>query len=146
MSGPPAALLCAYARTAYTVAEGRAVARTGRRSPSVDALLQRLGSRQGGFVTAWNPLSRRMPRGWNDRALERLRAASRRLPRAEGWGIGRSWSEAHLLLGADPRRVLVLARRFRQHAIVAVRAGAPARVVHAHGAPMPIAMPRPRDR
>jgi hypothetical protein len=124
------ALARAYARTAYEAAG--AVARIGRRSPTLDRLLRRLGARQGGFVTAWNPFSRRMPRGWNDRMLARLRQAARRLPVADGWGRGQGrgngWAERHLLVAADLRRVAVLARRFRQNAIVAVRLGGPARL------------------
>jgi hypothetical protein len=130
MRPPPPALLRAYARTAYA-AEG-AVAQIGRRSAAVDALLRRLGARQGGFVTAWNPFSRRMPPGWNRRMQARLEQATRRLPRARGEGSGkgsgRGWAEEHLLLAADPRVVWQLARRFRQSAVVVVRAGAPARL------------------
>lgn len=120
-------LLAAYRRTAYEAAG--AVARVGRRDAEVDALLRRLGTRQGAFVTAWNPWSRRMPDGWNARMMARLREAARRLPAAEGEGKGRSWSERHLLLAADPRRAAALARRFRQNAMVVARTGAPARLV-----------------
>lgn len=120
-------LLAAYRRTDYK-ANG-AVARIGRRSAAVDALLRRLGARQGAFVTAWNPWSRRAPDGWNARMMERLKASARRLPRAEGEGRGRGWSERHLLLATDPRRAAILARRFRQNAIVAVRAGTMARLL-----------------
>jgi hypothetical protein len=116
-------LSVAYRRTAYQ-ADG-AVARVGRRSPAVDALLRCLGGRQGAFVTAWNPYSRPMPRGWNERMQERLRQAARRLPRAEGWGRGRGWAEHNLLLVADPRRLAVLARRFRQNAVLVVGRGRP---------------------
>ena len=126
------ALLAAYRRTEYEAAG--AAARIGRRSAAIDGLLRRLGAREGAFVTAWNPLSRRMPVGWNARMMARLRAAARRLPRAEGEGRGRGWSERHLLLAADPRRAAALARRFRQNAIVAVRVGAPARLVPLRGA------------
>jgi hypothetical protein len=119
-------LLAAYRRTEYE-AEG-AVARVGRRGASVDALLRRLGARQGAFVTAWNPWSRRMPARCNARMMARLREAARRLPSAEGEGTGRGWSERHLLLAADPRRAAVLARRFRQSAVVVARIGAPARL------------------
>ena len=73
-----------------------------------------------------------MPAGRNARMMARLREAARRLPSAEGEGRGQGWSERHLLLAADPRRAAVLARRFRQNAIVAVRAGAPARLVLLH--------------
>jgi hypothetical protein len=120
-------LLAAYRRTDYEAAG--AVARVGRRSAAVDALLRRLGAREGAFVTAWNPRSRRMPPGWNARMMARLREAVRRLPSAEGEGRGRGWSERHLLLAADPRRAAALARRFRQNAMVATRIGAPARLV-----------------
>jgi len=119
-------LHAAYRRSPYEAAG--ATARIGRRSPAIDALLARLGARQGGFVGAWNPFSRRMPRGWNDRLLARLRLAARRLPQAEGWGGDASWREEHLLLAGDPRRLAVLGRRFRQNAIVVLRAGQPARL------------------
>ncbi|MBD0271336.1 MAG: DUF3293 domain-containing protein [Acetobacteraceae bacterium] len=120
-------LLAAYRGTDYEAAG--AVARIGRRSQGVDALLRRLGAREGAFVTAWNPWSRRMPPGWNARMMARLREAARRLPRAEGEGRGRGWSERHLLLAGDPRRAAALARRFRQNAIVVARVGATARLV-----------------
>jgi hypothetical protein len=120
-------LLAAYRRTDYEA--GGAVARVGRRSAAVDALLRRLGAREGAFVTAWNPWSRRMPPGWNARMTARLRQAARRLPSAEGEGRGRGWSERHLLVAADGRRAAALARRFRQNAVVVARAGTPARLV-----------------
>ena len=122
-----AGLITAYCRTIYEADDARA--RIGRRSAAVDALLRRLGTREGAFVTAWNPFSRRMPRGWNDRMLARLREAAHRLPRAEGNGGAGGWEERHLLIGSDPRRVAVFGRRFRQVAIVAVRRGQPVRLV-----------------
>ena len=127
------ALERAYRRSDYAAAG--AVARIGRRNPEIDAWLARVVARRGGFVGAWNPLSRRMPRGWNDRMLARLRGAARRLPQAEGSGGDRHWREQHLLLAGDPRRLAVLARRFRQNAIVTVRRGAPARLVLLRPAP-----------
>lgn len=116
----------AYRASAYEA--GGAGARVGRRSAGVDAVLAGLGARRGGFVTAWNPFSRRMPAGWNARALARLGQAARRLPAAEGWGGTARWRERHLLLAAAPGRLAVLARRFRQAAVVLVRRGAPARL------------------
>jgi hypothetical protein len=71
------------------------------------------------FITAWNPLSRRMPPGWNARMQARLRALAPAIL-AEGFGRGRGWAEQHLLVAGDPRRIGVLARRFRQHAVVLV--------------------------
>ncbi len=105
----------AYLRTEYEA--GGVVVRIGRRSAAMDALL---AGRSAAFVTAWNPMSRRMPRGWNDRMLARLRAAARGRVLAEGWGSARGWAERHLLLAGDPRALALLARRFRQAAIVVV--------------------------
>ena len=126
MAEPAPRLLRAYRATAYEAAG--AVARLGRRSPAVESLLAGWGLRQGGFVSAWNPFSRRMPPGWNHRLHARLVEASRRLPGASGHGRARGWQEAHMLLGADPRRLAVLGRRFRQEAIVVLRRGTPARL------------------
>lgn len=81
------------------------------------------------FLTAWNPFSRRMPEGWNRRMQHRLRGALRGRVIAEGWGRGQGWAEQHLLAAGDPRRLAVLARRFRQHAIVLVAPGRPARLL-----------------
>ena len=115
----------AYRRTEYEAAG--AIARIGRRRAAVDALLARLGARQGAFVTAWNPYSRQHPWRWNERMMDRLEEALRRRRTAQGWGRapdGR-WAERHLLVAADPRGLAVLGRRFRQNAIMVVRRGQP---------------------
>jgi hypothetical protein len=114
----------AYLRTGYE-ANG-VVVRVGRRSEAMDALL---AGRTAGFVTAWNPSSRRMPRGWNERMLARLRAIARGSVLGEGWGRGGSWAERHLLVAGDARALRVLARRFRQNAIVIVAPRRKARLV-----------------
>lgn len=121
-----ARLLAAYRRSTYEAAG--ATVRIGRRSEAVDALLARLGARQGGFIGAWNPGSRRMPDGWNARMQTRLDASLRRLASAPGHGGHGPWREAHRLVGTDPRRLVVLARRFRQAAIVTVARRRPARL------------------
>lgn len=117
--------------TAYEAAG--AVARLGRRSAAVDGVLTAAGARQGAFIGAWNPLSRAMPRRWNDRALVRLRGLARRrgLPFREGAGHAARppWAEDHLLMLGDVRRIAVLARGFRQHAILRVRLRAPSRLL-----------------
>ena len=123
----PTGLLRPYLRTEYE-ADG-AVARIGRRSPGIDRLLLGIGARTGAFVTAWNPLSRRMPPGWNRRMQARLAQRVRRLPSVPGHGIGRGWSEQHLLVAGDARRIVVLARLFRQRAIVVVRPSRAARLL-----------------
>ncbi|MBW6398068.1 DUF3293 domain-containing protein [Roseomonas sp. HJA6] len=107
-----------------------AEARLGRRSAPVDALLAAARVRQGAFIGAWNPMSRAMPRGWNDRALARLRRVAR-MPVLEGTGHAARppWAEEHLLMLGDPRRIAMLARRFRQHAILRVRLRAPSRLL-----------------
>ena len=115
-------LLRAFRATRYE-AEG-AVARIGRRSPAVDALLKRPAA----FITAWNPCSRAMPFGWNDRMQDRLRQLVR------GRVIGRAGTGPRLG-GASPaggraaRALRVIARRFRQHAIVIVAPGRAARLL-----------------
>lgn len=105
-------------------AGGQAI-RLGRRAPGLDALLARAGVRAGAFVGAWNPLSRRRPLAWNRAMLDRLRGRAQRAGIAFLEGEGRAerpaWAEAHLLLLGDPRRAAVLARCFRQHAILCLR-------------------------
>jgi hypothetical protein len=92
----------------------------GRRVP--DRLLLQLGSRLAVFVTAWNPMSRRMPDGWNQRMQARLRERLRRFRSAPADGRLGRWREAHLLVAvADFRPVRRVARIFRQRAIVVVR-------------------------
>lgn len=121
------ALLRAWKRTLYTA--GPVAVRIGRRDAALDRVLRELGTRTGGFVTAWNPLARPMPAGWNRRMMRRLDQHARRLPRKAGRGIGRDWWEEHMLVGADPRRVVTLARRFRQRGVVILAIGQAPRLV-----------------
>jgi hypothetical protein len=122
----------AFRETDYLA--GGAVARIGRREPSVAALLRLVGAREGAFVTAWNPLALPQSLGWNRRAQARLRQAvrcrvavpARSQPRPEAQA---HWGEDQLFLAGDLRPTLRLARRFRQLAIVAVRADGRARLV-----------------
>ena len=111
----------AYRSTRYA-AEGVAVF-VGRRSVAMDVLLRRSGVRVGVFVTAWNPMSRRMPDGWNVRRQRALLERLRRLALLSGEGFWRGWQEAHVLVLADPARVRHLARTFRQAAVMVVRVG-----------------------
>lgn len=104
-------------------------ARVGRRSASADAWLAARGAREGAMLTAWNPMSRRHPEGWNARRQAALRDAVRRLPQCEGWSGANAWWEHNLLLPADARRLVALARRFRQRAILLLRRGQPARII-----------------
>lgn len=127
----PAGLARGWRVTAYEAAG--ATARLGRRSRAMDALLAAAGVREAAFLGAGNPLSRKRPAAWNAAMLARLRRLVRRagLRSAEGAGHAARppWREEHLLLFGDSRRAAVLARRFRQHAILRLRRGAPARLI-----------------
>ncbi|MEJ0020926.1 MAG: DUF3293 domain-containing protein [Acetobacteraceae bacterium] len=83
------------------------------------------GVAQATLVTAWNPRSRRMPEGWNRRMQQRLRERLRRRVVREADGALGGWREAMLLVGGPPAPVIRLARRFRQHAVVALHRGRP---------------------
>ena len=117
-------LVRAFRATSYSA--GDAVAHVGRRCPALDAVLSPCG---GAFITAWNPWGRRAPAGWNRRANIALLRWLRGLTCLAGAGEGRGWREEHWLVVTDPRRAAVLARRFRQAAIVTLRRGQPARLV-----------------
>ena len=121
------ALLKAYRATRFEVA-GMEI-RVGRRCPAMDRLLQSFDVREAVFITAWNPLSRVMPPGWNHRMQVRLALAARRRPALAGRGSWRGWTEAHLIVFGDARPSQSLARRFRQNGIVTVRLRQPARLV-----------------
>ena len=118
--------LSAYRKTTYEAA-GIGV-RIGRRSPAMDRLLALHGVRQAVFITAYNPFSRRMPLGWNQRMQARLAQALRRRRVLPAKGSWRRWSEAHLIVFGDVRLVCRLTGPFRQNAIVIVRRGQPARL------------------
>jgi hypothetical protein len=94
----------------------------------MDALLTAARARQAVFVTAFNPMSRKMPPGWNARMQRALARSLWRWAVLPGTGQWRQWSEGHILVFAGPRPVWRLARRFRQNAIVVVCRGRPARL------------------
>lgn len=111
----PPRLLRSYRDTLYRV--GNHDIRIGRRSPLAGVLM-----------TAWNPMSRRMPSGWNHRMQTRLRQRLRRWRVTAGNGGLRAWHEDHLLVTADPRLCRTLARLFRQRSIVVLRPRQPVRL------------------
>jgi hypothetical protein len=116
-------LLRAYRETHY-LACGEIV-RIGRR----ESVLRALECRSGGFVTAWNPASRRLPEGVNRRRQQSLAVCLRRFRCVPGESGLRRWREAQMLVAADPRVLAVVGRRFGQNAIVALRANQPARLI-----------------
>jgi hypothetical protein len=126
-AGTPPQLATAYHRTCYRV--GGVSVRIGHRSDAADRLLACNGARSAVFITAWNPRSQRMPERWNRRMQRALAGRLRRRPVLQAEGAWRRWREAHLLVLADPRPVTVLARRFRQNAVVVLRRRAPAVLV-----------------
>ena len=120
-------LLRAYRASRYRAAGHEA--RIGRRAPGLDALLLGWRVQEGVFIAAGNPFSRRKPEGWNARRHAALRARLRALPYVEGKGGAKRWWEAHCFIGMDAQRGAVLARRFRQMAMVALRRGMKARLI-----------------
>lgn len=125
-SAIPPRLRRAFYATDYTAAG--ITARIGRRSAAVDRLLSGLGSERGAFLTAWNPGARRRPLGLNRRSDMALQEWLRRVRAEPGFGCAPGWHEAHWLIAADPRRITVLGRRFRQVGIVVVQRGQKARL------------------
>jgi hypothetical protein len=108
---------------------GAHVARIGQRAPALDALLRCWRVREGVFIAAGNPFSRRHPDGWNARRHTALRERLRRLHYVEGQGGAKRWWEAHCFIGISAARGRRLARLFRQNAMVALRRGAKARLI-----------------
>src|SRR5277367_5357960 len=115
------ALLRAYRRTAYEACG--VTARIGRRCAAMDGVLLGMGTRQGGFITAWNPRSRLLPVAVNRRRQARLLAGLGRRRWRPALGTWRGWREEHLLVAADPRWLAVVGRRHGQNAIVIIRIG-----------------------
>jgi hypothetical protein len=120
------ALLKAYRKTCYEAAGIKI--RISRRCAAMDRLLIAHGSQAAVFITAYNPLSRVMPLGWNQRMQTRLLQAVRRRPVLSARGSLRHWTEAHLLVFGNVRPMQRLARRYRQYAIVVVRLRQPPRL------------------
>lgn len=122
----------AFRETAYEA--GGLTLWPGRRCPKALALLQRLGAREGAFVTACNPLAKRQPPGWNARAQHRLRQAAHRWPALPGQSrplrrLHAGWREAQWLLAAPMPVSKRFARRFRQRAILALGRDGMARII-----------------
>jgi hypothetical protein len=120
----PARLLRAYRQTDYLAAG--IVVHVERRVPEV--FFAAIDARVAVFVTAWNPLSRRMPAGWNQRMQRRLRQCLHRFVALDASGSLHRWHEAMLLVAGDPRPIIRLAARFRQRAVVILCRGQMARL------------------
>jgi hypothetical protein len=116
-------LLRAYRETHYRACG--VTVRIGRR----ESVLSALGSRCGGFITAWNPASRRLPEWVNRRRQQSLAGCLRRFRWVPAESGLRRWREVQMLVAADPRVLAVVGRRFGQNAIVALRLNQPARLI-----------------
>jgi hypothetical protein len=123
----PPHLASAYRRSRYSVA-GFDLA-VGRRSGALDGVLTGLGVRDAVLMTAWNPKSRRMPAPWNARMMAALRHRLGSTPSLPATGAGAGWAEDHLLVIGDRRRLAVLARLFRQAAMLGLRRGQDVRLL-----------------
>ena len=120
-------LFRAYRASCYFA--GAHAARIGQRAPALDALLRSWHAREGVFIAAGNPFSRRMAEGWNARHHAALRDRLRGLHYVDGKGGAKRWWEAHCFIGISAARGRRLARLFRQNAMVALRRGAKARLI-----------------
>jgi hypothetical protein len=101
----------------------------GRRCGALDGLLSGMGAREAVLITAWNPRSQRMPRQWNDRMMAALRDLLGTTTTLPACGVLGGWSEDHLLVVGDKRRLAKLGRRFRQAAMLGLRPGQDVRLV-----------------
>jgi hypothetical protein len=120
-------LLRAYRKTCYEV--GAAKVRIGQRCLAMDYLLLRHHMREAAFITAYNPLSRPMPPGWNERMQKHLVRALRDRILLPARGYWRQWAETHVVVFGDTRPTRKLARYFRQNGIVIVRRRQPAQLL-----------------
>ncbi len=116
-------MLRSYRLSTYRA--GGVVARIGRRPVGLDGRVRVPLV----LLSACNPGGRRMPDGWNRQAMRRLDEAMRGIPRVEGEGRLGRWSEPLVLAALAPARGIVLARRFRQNAVVVLQPRRPARLL-----------------
>jgi hypothetical protein len=134
---PDPKLEAAYRDTDYRVEDaptGPFVIRVGNVCVDLEQLLFDEVAFDWAFVTACNPHSRRLSDDENARRMAELETAIT----AHGWdhyrgasaGSDGDWREpSFLVLGITEGDAVELARRFGQNAIVAGRAGEPARLI-----------------
>lgn len=81
------------------------------------------------MLSAYNPGGRLKAEGWNQRMMQQLKAFLSDYKWVEGKGTLHDVSEPLLMVAMDPRKAKVLARKFRQNAIVLIRDQRYARLV-----------------
>ena len=119
----------AYQDTEYlvTVGDRDIIARIGQSDPGLDALMASRGVRQGVFIVAWNPGSRRRDDAANRAAHARLVRvlAERRLAWLPHTGRGTDgWrEEGCFVFGLDDAGARALALQFGQIAVVRIARG-----------------------
>jgi hypothetical protein len=130
-------LVLAYRATDYVVfSDSRAfLIRIGHHSLVIDGLLTKMKTRNGAFITAWNPFSKSQSAGANaywDRELKGY-LSSRGFAFLAGESRGEigEWPPESSILAFGMSRVQAasIGRRFRQNAIVYVPLGRPAELV-----------------
>lgn len=132
-------LLRAYRQTCYT-ADGIDI-RIGRRNATMDDWFADHGAQTGVLITAWNPRSRRMPRGWNVRMQRKLVEHLHRWMCVSADGRLRRWHEAQILVLSPRRPAERIAMRFRQRAIVVLQRRHPSRLIILRDRCRPLGIP-----
>ena len=131
------ALVSAYRETDYVAHDGGrvVVVRIGHRSMVVDGLLARMRARNGAFITAWNPFSKRLSLGaneyWNRELKRYLIVRGFSFVDGEGRGRAGEWppEPSIFAFGISRTEASAIGRRYRQNAIVYVPLGRPAELV-----------------
>ena len=82
------------------------------------------------LLSACNPGGRRYADGWNQRMMRRLASTLAAVPHVLGEGRLGRWSEPLYAVRVPLARGAMLARRFRQNAVVVLHGNRPARLVY----------------
>ncbi|MBE7212204.1 MAG: DUF3293 domain-containing protein [Gluconacetobacter diazotrophicus] len=121
---PTPAVLRSYRLSRY--AAGPLAVRIGRRPAGLPPGWER---RDVVLLSAANPGGARRPDGWNARMMRTLAVRLRRHPVLSGEGRLGTWSEPLVAAAMPAAAAIVLARRYRQNAVVLLRGDRPARLL-----------------
>ena len=97
--------------------------RIGRRSRAVDGLLAGMGVREAVLITAANPNGKRAPAARNARRIQHLHAALARRTVYQAESGSGPWLEPQYMVAGKLAWMRQLGRRYRQAALVHLRAG-----------------------
>jgi hypothetical protein len=137
------ALKRAYEASIYSarVDEGDVRIKIGAVSAELERALERNGVKTWAYVTAWNPQGKTLPPDLNEQRQEQLRTALARggFEYAEGESEPADPNEmpecSVLVFGISEKDAVGLAREFDQLAIVAGKAGQPAKLIEVQSEP-----------